>query len=114
VDDKRKAKRLPVHIDLVIKSLYESGDTNLKNVDQAVTVINISKTGLGFISKKEIPLGYFFNARITIDKEKTFYSVLRIVRSQRINDGYIIGCEFVGLADVLTDSIDDYENEILK
>lgn len=112
MEDKRKFKRLPVNIKLSINSLYKSGDENLDNINEEVTVINISKTGIGFISKKELPIGYFFNAQITIDEERMFYSVLRIVRNQKLNNGYIVGCEFVGLADILSESIDDYEHEI--
>lgn len=112
MENKRKSKRLPVNITLEIESLYRSGDEALENINDKVTLINVSKTGIGLISDVELPIGYFFNAKITIDEEKMFYSVLRIVRSQKINDGYMIGCEFVGLADVLSDSIDEYEKEM--
>ncbi len=114
MEDKRKAKRLPVNIKVNIESLYKYGDNTLKNLNKEVNVINISKRGIGFISDMELPIGYFFNAKITIDDEKTFYSVLKIVRNQKINNGYIVGCEFVGLADVLSNNIDDYEHEIFK
>ncbi|SKC84145.1 PilZ domain-containing protein [Maledivibacter halophilus] len=114
MENKRKSKRLPVNIKIKINSLYKSGDETLKDVDNEVTVINLSKTGIGFISETELPIGYFFNAKIIIDEEKMFYSVLRIVRNQKINEGYIIGCEFVGLANVLSNNIDEYEKEIIK
>lgn len=114
MEDRRKCKRLPVNIKLKIDSLYNSGDETLKNINDEVTVINVSKTGIGFISEIELPMGYFFNAKITIDEEKTFYSVLRIVRNQKINEGFIVGCEFVGLADVLSGSIDEYEEEMFS
>jgi len=111
--EKRKSKRLPIHIKLNIKSLYKSGDNTLEKVDEDVHVTNISKSGIGFVSPRPLPVGYFFNAKITIDDEKMFYSVLRIVRNQEIKDKeYIVGCEFVGLADVLSGSIDEYEKEI--
>lgn len=112
MENRRKSKRLPVNIKLKIDSLYKSGDETLKNINDDVTVINVSKTGIGFISDIELPIGFYFNAQITIDEEKTFYSVLRIVRNQKINEGFIVGCEFVGLADVLSGSIDEYEQEI--
>ncbi|MCT4563607.1 MAG: PilZ domain-containing protein [Maledivibacter sp.] len=114
MDDRRKFKRLPVNIKLTIDSLYKSGDETIKNINDEVTVINVSKMGIGFISEIELPIDYFFNAKITIDDEKTFYSVLRIVRNQKINEGFIVGCEFVGLADVLSGNIDEYEDEIFN
>lgn len=114
MEDRRKCKRLPVNIKLKIDSLYKSGDETLKNINDDVTVINVSKTGIGFISDIELPIDCFFNAKITIDEEKTFYSVLRIVRNQKINEGFIVGCEFVGLADVLSENIDEYEEEMFN
>ncbi len=114
MEDKRKSKRLPVNINLEIESLYQAGDEVLKDINDRVTLINVSKTGIGLISDEELPIGHYFNAKITIDDEKMFYSVLRIVRNQKINNGFIIGCEFVGLADVLSDSIDEYEKEIFE
>ncbi|SHJ76761.1 PilZ domain-containing protein [Paramaledivibacter caminithermalis] len=112
MEDRRKYKRLPVNIKLKIDSLYKTGDEAIRNIDDEVIVINLSKTGIGFISKVQLPIDYYFNAKITIDEAKTFYSVLRIVRNQKINEGFIVGCEFVGLADVLSESIDEYEHEI--
>lgn len=114
MEEKRKSKRLPININLKIKSLYRSGDNNLDSIDEEVNVVNISKRGIGFVSKTQLPIGYFFNAKITIDNEKMFYSVLRIVRNEKSNDGYMVGCEFVGLADILSESVDEYEEEIEK
>lgn len=112
--DRRKSKRLPIDIKLEIESLYKSGDEIFKKIHDKVTLINISKTGIGLISEFELPIGYFFNAKIIIDEKKMFYSVLRIVRNQKNNDGYVVGCEFVGLADVLSENIDKYEHEIFE
>lgn len=114
MDDKRRNKRLPVNIKLEIESLYQSGDEDYKHINDKVTLINVSKSGIGLISEIELSIGYYFNAKIIIDDEKMFYSVLRIVRCHKINEGYMIGCEFVGLADVLSDSIDEYEREIFS
>lgn len=114
MEDKRKSRRLPVNINLEIESLYRAGDEALKDINDKVTLINVSKTGIGLISEIELPIGYYFNAKIIIDDEKMFYSVLKIIRNQKINNGFIVGCEFVGLADVLSDSIDEYEKEIFE
>ncbi|RKD22361.1 PilZ domain-containing protein [Caminicella sporogenes DSM 14501] len=114
MEDKRKFKRLPVNINLNIKSLYKCGDKTLNDINEDVTVINISRSGIGFISKREFPIGYYFNAKVTIDEEKIFYSVLKIVRCQRINNGFTVGCEFVGLADILSEVVEDYEHEIFS
>ncbi len=41
-----------------------------------------------------------------------FYCVLKIIRSSKIDEGFNIGGEFVGLGDVLGHHIDDYIDEI--
>lgn len=111
--ERRKATRLPVNIKLKIESLYKQDVESMKDVNENITVTNISKTGIGFVCEHEMPLEYYFNAKIIIDDEKYFYSVLKIVRKVRDEEDFNYGCEFVGLADILSKSIDEYEDEIL-
>ncbi|QZY53764.1 PilZ domain-containing protein [Crassaminicella profunda] len=110
--EKRKYKRVPMHMQLEIESLYTSGEHEGMKLNEKILVTNISKTGMAFISSKELPLNHFFNAKITIDEEKMFYSVLRIVRKRTLKEGYEIGCEFVGLANILSEYIDEYVVEV--
>lgn len=113
MSEKRRAKRLPVDITLRVETLYKQDNVKLEAVNETIEVTNISKTGVGFISLTELPLGFYFNARITIDDEKFFYSVLKIIRKDVEGDHWHFGCEFVGLADVLSGCIDDYEKELI-
>lgn len=112
-DERRKFTRLPVNIKLVIETLYKQDAEILDNINEKIVVTNISKTGIGFECVHEMPLDYYFNAKIIIDDEKYFFSVLKIIRKAVESKTFIYGCEFVGLADVLSKSIDEYENEIL-
>ncbi|MCT4604808.1 MAG: PilZ domain-containing protein [Marinisporobacter sp.] len=112
MEEKRKHKRAPIHMDLEIESLYVSGDHEGIKLNEKILVTNISKTGMAFISSKELPMNHFFNAKVVIDEEKMFYSVLRIVRSRKLEEGYDIGCEFVGLANILSKYIDEYVVEV--
>lgn len=111
--ERRKFKRLPVNIKLVIETLYKQDAVRLEDVNEKIVVTNISKTGIGFMSEHEMPLEYYFNAKIIIDDEKYFFSVLKIVRKEADENQFYYGSEFVGLADILSKSIDDYEDEIL-
>lgn len=113
MDERRKSKRLPVDIRLFIEFLYKQDHVRLENVKESIEVINISKTGLGFVSNHDLPLDFYFNAKIVIDNEKFFYSVVKIIRKDKQDDGFYFGCEFVGLADVLSGCIDDYEKEMV-
>lgn len=110
--EKRKTKRLPIDIKLKIDSLYRQDNDHLADVDEFIEVTNISKGGIGFNCPDDMPIGYYFNAEIVIDNEKHFYSVLKIIRRTEDGDGYHFGCEFVGLADILSGVIDEYQDEI--
>lgn len=113
MSEKRRAKRLPVDIALRIENLYKQDYVKLDAVNETIEVTNISKTGIGFRSQTEMPLDFYFNAKITIDDEKYFYSVVKIIRKEFDADHWYFGCEFVGLADVLSGCIDDYEKELI-
>lgn len=106
--EKRRQERYPTEISIVIESLYKQDYIEIENVDQDIKVTNISKTGVGFICKKELPLDYYFNAKITFDNKEHFYSVIKIIRFREISGEFHYGCVFVGLADVLSKYVDEY------
>lgn len=113
MSEKRRAKRLPVDIMLRVEMLYKQDHIKLEAVNETIEVTNISKTGIGFRSTTELPIDFYFNAKITIDEEKFFFSVVKIIRKELTDGQWHFGCEFVGLADVLSGCIDDYEKELI-
>lgn len=113
MSEKRRARRLPVDILLQVETLYKQDNIKLGPVNETIEVTNISKTGIGFLCNGELPLDFYFNAKITIDEEKFFYSVVKIIRKDCVDGKWHYGCEFVGLADVLSVCIDEYEKELI-
>ena len=59
--------------------------------------------------KDELPLEYYFNAKIEFNQFKYFYCVLKIISKERFEDSNLFGCEFVGLAEFLASKVDEYE-----
>ena len=112
--ERRKHKRLPITIDLGINELFRQDNEMIDQINIEAYVINISKTGLGFESKSVIPISYYFDARIDLNEKDFFYCVLKIVRIEEHDDFYIYGCEFVGLAEFLSDKVDAYEKSLEK
>jgi hypothetical protein len=112
MQDQRHSTRLPINISLKIESLYRQDHDILEDINESIVVQNISKTGIGFEASHELPLNYYFNAHITIDDEKHFFGVLKIIRKETVEKRFFYGCEFVGLASVLSSYIDDYQKEI--
>ena len=113
VEERRRNKRLPVEISLEIESLYRQGNESLDALNESIVVTDVSKSGLGFVSSAELPMGYYFNGRIEIDQERKFFGVMKIIRKHQDDDGaFHYGCEFVGMADILTGCLDEYQQEL--
>lgn len=110
--DRRRAMRYPTQINIRIESLYKQDSVTIDNVNEDIVVTDVSKTGIGFSSAHSLPLNFYFNSRIAFDDERFFYSVLKIVRIEQNEGLYHYGCEFVGLADILASTVDDYGSDI--
>lgn len=109
--EKRRCKRVPVSMALEISTLFKQDNVKVGNVDAPIEIINISKTGIGFVTKSVLPIGYYFNSRIQLgDEDSKFYCVVRIVRREvKTETEFIYGCEFIGLAPVFEHIFDEYE-----
>lgn len=109
--ERRKSKRFPFTITLKIEELYKQDNVKIENLNEEFQVVDLSKVGAGFICGQELPLDFYFNAKITIDTDKHFYTVAKIVRVQEEEKGqFHCGCEFVGLADILSNVVEDLED----
>ena len=112
MEERRKAKRMPVTLTLEICNLYKQDHVQVSNLNAPIEVINVSKTGIGFRTKSVLPIGFYFNASINLGSEDTLHSVVEIIRSQEEEDSIIYGCKFVGMADILSYIFDDYDKKI--
>lgn len=115
--EKRKAERLPVDLILGVSELFRQDNEVIDNVNAPIEVVDISRGGIGFHSENDLPLDYYFNARIQVtdDLRSAFYCVVKIVRKAVIDDTlFAYGCEFVGFPPVLNYIFDDFEEKIAK
>jgi len=113
MENRRKHKRLPIKIKLAINELFKQDNEIIDHINYQAYVTNISKTGIGFECQSAIPISYYFDARIDFSEKEFFYCVLKIVRIEEHEGYYIYGCEFVGLAEFLSDKVDMYEASLL-
>ncbi|HOS68726.1 MAG TPA: PilZ domain-containing protein [Bacillota bacterium] len=109
--ERRRHERFSITLELEISSLFKQDYELIHDVNESIEVRNISKSGIGFFCNHELPLNYYFDAKIQLAPDKYFYAVLKIVRMEKLDDGYFVGCEFVGLADILSMKIDLYGKE---
>ncbi len=113
MQDRRRAKRMPVTLSLDIINLYKQDNVLVSNLHAPIEVVNISKTGIGFESESVLPIGYYFNANINLGNEDTLHCVVKIVRSQPTEGKKTIyGCEFIGMAAILSYIFDEYDERI--
>jgi len=114
MDERRKAKRMPVTLSLEILNLYKQDNVQVSNLHAPIEVVNISQTGIGFITESILPLGYYFNANINLGStDDTLHTVVEIIRcSPEQEKGYLYGAEFVGMANVLSYVFEDYDHKI--
>lgn len=114
MEERRKYKRLPIRLVLELNSLFKQNNDIIKLNNKTIEVIDISKNGIGIMCSDDLPIDYYFNAKIEFDEERYFYCVVKIIRSKKQGDKYCLGCEFVGLADFLADKVDEYEELLNK
>lgn len=112
MEEKRKFKRLPLKLELTISDLFKQDYQEISDLNTSIEVHDISKSGLGFTCNQELPIGFYFDAKIQLTDDKHFFAVLKIVRVDKLDSRFWVGCEFVGLADVLSSRIDEYSQGI--
>ncbi|HKL79745.1 MAG TPA: PilZ domain-containing protein [Mobilitalea sp.] len=113
MEDRRRAKRMPVTLSLDIINLYKQDNVQVSNINAPIEVVNISKSGIGFQSESILPIGYYFNANINLVNQDTLHCVVQIVRSTPDEDGkFTYGSEFVGMAAILSYIFDEYNDRL--
>lgn len=114
MQEKRRSKRIRANLTLNVSNLFKQDNISVGSLSSPITVIDISKTGLGFLSKDIIPLDYYFNAALQLgDEPDCLYCVVKIIRCiPSEGEEYKYGCEFVGMAPILNYILENYEKSI--
>lgn len=107
--ERRKYNRIPINLHLAVDEVFKQDNILIKNLNASISVFDISKSGIGFISEASLPLGYYFLGRINLGNSDFFDVVIRIVRASLENEKKVYGAEFVGLAPFLANKVDLYE-----
>ena len=90
--ERRKAKRLDLKADIIMNRL-DSSETKMVEIE----VLDISKTGMGFICVEALDMGAVYETDITIWTGDTIHAFVEIVRIQKMEGGSIYGGSFVGM-----------------
>jgi c-di-GMP-binding flagellar brake protein YcgR len=111
--ERRRNKRLPIELVLEIDEIFKQDNIIVRDIGASISVYDISKSGIGFVSKADLPVGYYFRGTINFSNGDFFRVVIRIVRVGKEEKGLkAYGAEFVGLAPFLADKVDRYEKSL--
>lgn len=111
IEEKRKAKRIPVKLELQVSKLFKQAEIEEIATAVPIEVTDVSRGGIGFKSEGNFPLDYYFNAKLELgDSDSVLYCVVQIIRKLEREDGLTsYGCIFIGMASVLNYIFDDFE-----
>lgn len=112
--ERRRYKRLPIELCLEVDEIFKQDNVIIKNIGASISVFDISRSGIGFVSEASLPVGYYFRGMINFGNGDFFRVVIQVVRTSAIDDKKkVYGAEFVGLAPFLADKVDKYEKNLL-
>ena len=116
MQEKRRSKRFPIELELVVSKLFKQEAAESVIVNEPIQVVDVSRLGIGFVTANDLPLNYYFNAKLELGSpENSLYCVVQIIRKHPKEDGIIsYGCEFIGLAPVLGSIFDEYEKTLAE
>lgn len=111
--ERRKYKRLPIELNLEIDEIFKQDNVIVNNIGASILVYDISRSGIGFVSEANLPIGYYFRGNIQFGNGDFFRVVIQIVRLGETEEKLkVYGAEFVGLAPFLSDKVDHYERSL--
>ena len=95
-EDKRTARRSDNNVVISIGKIG-ADKNNIDYVD--VTVLNISETGVGFLSKEKLDMDAFYDSVVKIKNGDRVKAIIRIVRARELDvGGYEYGAQLLGLS----------------
>lgn len=111
--ERRRARRMPVSLPLEIVKLFRQDHEMISNLHASIEIINISSLGMAFQSLHTFPIGYYFDANINLNSTDTLRCVARIIWSKEADNGMnLYGCEFVGIASILSFIFEEYARRL--
>ena len=105
MNEKRKSKRTELLSKIILKRL------DGKRVEEAtIDVTDVSKSGVGFTSRKTLTIGAVYEAYLTIWTREVIHAFVEIVRIEKIKDNvYSYGGIFIGMPEMDDMRIETYQ-----
>lgn len=89
---------------LVIKRLDDNS-----NDEVAVSIVDVSRSGIGFECADHLQIGEIYEGFLTIWTKEVIHALIQIVRIFHKPDGYSYGAVFMGMSDTDAARIETYQ-----
>ena len=104
MEERRKSKRMAMESKLLIKRL-----DGKEHSEVDIEIVDVSKTGVGFMSKQALQIGEVYESYLTIWTKEVLHAFLQIVRIELKGSDYIYGAVFIGMPEMDASRIAVYQ-----
>ena len=106
MQEKRNSRRMSLSARLLIKNMHDTSEKE----EVEIEVLDVSKTGVGFICDAPLEIGAVYEALLKIWNDDVIHAFLKVVRIEQTQDEkYICGTIFIGLPEMNAARIEVYE-----
>ena len=107
MQEKRNSRRMSLSARLLIKNLNDASD---KPEEVEIDVLDVSKTGVGFICSTPLTVGAVYETLLKIWNDDEIHAFLKVVRIEQTKDEkYMCGTIFIGLPEMNARRIEIYD-----
>ena len=107
MEEKRNSMRMDLSATLLIKNM---NDGPAKEEKAVIEVLDVSKTGVGFICDVPLSIGAVYETFLKIWSDDVIHAFLKVVRIEQTKDErYICGTIFIGLPEMNAKRLEVYD-----
>lgn len=107
MEEKRDGRRMGLSARLLIKNM---NDDSAKADEAVIEVMDVSKTGVGFICDVPLSIGAVYETYLKIWTDEVIHAFLKVVRiEQTEEERYMCGTIFIGLPEMNAARIEVYD-----
>ena len=104
MQEKRNSRRMSLSARLLIKNLNDASD---KPEEVEIDVLDVSKTGVGFICSTPLTVGAVYETLLKIWNDDEIHAFLKVVHTK--DEKYMCGTIFIGLPEMNAARIEVYD-----
>lgn len=105
MEERRKSRRMELSATLLMKGLSGEADNEV-----SIDILDVSKTGVGFVCSSPLNIGAVYEAYLTIWTKEVLDVFMEIVRIEKIgSEEYSYGAIFIGMSEMDCKRIEVYE-----